>query len=65
MLRVRISRRRLRRGLGVTSFKVFVGGYISVEFDVLISSSCFVFLLAHCSIFRYEFFALWAIHLPV
>jgi hypothetical protein len=45
MLRARISRRRPRGAPGVTSFEVLVGGYISVEFDVLISSSCFVFLL--------------------
>jgi hypothetical protein len=45
MLRVRISRRRPRGVPGVTSFEVLVGGYISIEFDVLIPSSCFVFLL--------------------
>jgi hypothetical protein len=45
MLRARISRRRPRGAPGVTSFEVLVGGYISVKFDVLIPSYCFLFLL--------------------
>jgi hypothetical protein len=44
-LRARISRRRPRGAPGVTSFEVLVGGYISVEFDVLIPSYCVIFLL--------------------
>jgi hypothetical protein len=42
-LRARISRRRPRGAPGVTSFEVLVGGYISVEFDVLIPSYCVIF----------------------